>query len=704
MRRVAAALMAVLFAATSAWMFLNEDTVESWLSQQVIAQNTRETLQLPLQNDEAWLVVVVDFEQDPAGNGWGPDEARTMLDQAVLPYIEQLSGGETNLTITVHDTVVRARQAMSDYGRDDAGKDTSADGTFLPSLLAEEAVLGIKQDVDWSRYDLNGDDAIDRFMVLHTTKGQEENPGLSNRIWSHYTSFEQPIDLGSGMTIGHYTMASLQTGTSGIGTIIHEMLHQMGAVDLYPVHDEVNSQSWKGPGDWDIMASGNWNGGGRWPAMPVGANIELVRPERVETLQLDWPETTAFPCIGPTVPLVGITEGGVVLKIPIAEHETVFIERRSDSGYDSRLPGNGVLVSYQDLSVGDIDRNEVNTNPNTPWLKVIEADQGDDLVRGSNQGEASDLFLNNTTFGASGVQIRTHDGVLVPWVATVSGEDNMTVSFDAPRCSPGFNLDMDDHGSTVLPEESPTIIITGSTDDCTADLTSSDGRGVSLAATTNGYQLTYTSPGVAPSSSVLRGTITCGEDVVDIEHPVQVYERIPLTSSFLATVHPERSTLLEIPIGSEGSGDQRYNIVIDGPLGRVVSGDTSITLRGDDTYDLTVEPNGLLSENMLVYGSLHIVTQEGMEWTIDVELQATSTSEEWWMIWNEPAKVIGLMLVLLSLSTLAGAINPRSAKPANDGQSASTQERSSAPEVQADAWGRPLDDAPSSDTFDVQEG
>ena len=46
---------------------------------------------------------------------------------------------------------------MSDYGRDDTGKDTSADGTFLPSALAEEAVLGIKRDVDWSRYDLNGD-------------------------------------------------------------------------------------------------------------------------------------------------------------------------------------------------------------------------------------------------------------------------------------------------------------------------------------------------------------------------------------------------------------------------------------------------------------------------------------------------------------------------------------------------------------------
>ena len=191
---------------------------------------------------------------------------------------------------------------------------------------------------------------------------------------------------------------------------------------------------------------------------------------------------------------------------------------------------------------------------------------------------------------------------------------------------------------------------------------------------------------------------------MDIEHPVQVFERIPLASSFLATVHPEQPTVLEIPIGSEGSGDQRYNIVIDGPLGRVASGNPSVTLRGEDTYDLTVEPNGLLSENMLVYGSLHIVTQEGMEWTIDVELQATTTSEEWWMIWNEPAKVIGLMLLILSLSTLAGAINPRSVKPANDDRSGSTQDPSSAPEIQADAWGRPLDDASSTDAFDVQEG
>ncbi|MEL0182861.1 MAG: immune inhibitor A domain-containing protein, partial [Candidatus Poseidoniales archaeon] len=187
MRRAAAALMAFLFMTASVWMFLNEETVEAWLSQQVVNQADETAAQLPLQDNESWLVVVVDFEENAAGNGWGPDEAQTMLDQAVVPYVEQLSGGVTDLSIDVHQTVVRAEGAMSDYGRDGTGKDTDSDGSFLPSALAEEAVLGIKQSADWARYDLDGDGKVDRFMVLHTTKGQEENTGISNRIWSHYT-------------------------------------------------------------------------------------------------------------------------------------------------------------------------------------------------------------------------------------------------------------------------------------------------------------------------------------------------------------------------------------------------------------------------------------------------------------------------------------------------------------------------------------
>jgi M6 family metalloprotease-like protein len=699
MRQVAAAFMAFVFLSSAVWTFTHEEKVEGWLVGQIVVDNDEPSMQLPLQDREHWLVVVVDFEQNTANNGWGIEEADNMLNQAVVPYIEQLSGGESNLSITVHDTVIRANFPLEDYGQDATGKDSGIGGEFLPSALAEEAVTSIMDEINWEVFDLNNDGAVDRFLVLHTTKGQEENPGNSNRIWSHFTYFEEPIELVDDHRIEHYTMASLQTGTSGVGTIIHEMLHQMGAIDLYPVHDEVAFQSWKGPGDWDIMASGNWNGGGRWPAMPTGANMELVRQQRIETVDLTWPTSAVQPCIGPSTVLRGITEGGMVLKIPISDTESVFIEHRSDSGFDSRLPGAGILVSYQDLSVGDFERNEVNTNPNQPWLKVIEADGGDDLVRGSNQGEASDLFLNNTTFGAEGVQIRTHDGILVPWVASVSGEENLSVSFTAPSCNPSMKVDMSNHGSPVLPNGEISIDISGNTEPCTSELTSSDGRGVALTHNEQGHTLTFSTQGTAPSTAFVEGIISCDGSTVHLRHPVHILNRIPLDSTFEATVHPDSTTMLDIPVASFGDGVQRFSVSIDGPLARVSSGEVSVLITEETSYVLVVEPNGLLTENMLVYGTVTISTDEGMSWTVDVELEATSTQDKWWTPLTEPGRIIAIMLSIFGLSALTGMLKKEKTTP----EEHEDQISESRTQEEQDPWGRPLDDDASTDAFDVQE-
>ena len=263
---------------------------------------------------------------------------------------------------------------------------------------------------------------------------------------------------------------------------------------------------------------------------------------------------------------------------------------------------------------------------------------------------------------------------------------------------------MDDHGSTVLPEQSPNIDLIGDVADCTASLTSSDGRGVSLVRTNTGYELAYSSPGVAPSTAMLRGTITCDGDSVNIEHTVQVFERIPVPSLFEATVHPSQPTILSIPLESMGEGQQRYSVVVDGPLSRVASGETSIVLSGGDTYMLTVEPGGLLSENMLIFGTVHLMTQEGVEWTVEIELEATTQAAEWWMIWTEPGRVIGVMFLVLALSSLAGAMTTRGPTHHEDDQKAATgQPVPVTQETTEDAWGRVLDDASSADAFDVEK-
>ena len=124
MKRVAAGIITLLCLSAASWIFLNESTVEEWLQGQLVVTAEEEGPLVQLQAQERWLVVVVDFEQSPASEGWGIEEARTLMQQAVVPYVEQLSGNVSTLEITLHPNVVRASMDMGDYGRDASGKDT----------------------------------------------------------------------------------------------------------------------------------------------------------------------------------------------------------------------------------------------------------------------------------------------------------------------------------------------------------------------------------------------------------------------------------------------------------------------------------------------------------------------------------------------------------------------------------------------------
>lgn len=698
MKRTLALVMSFCFLASAGWVWFNEEQVDRWLEQrQIVVDQDDDQPLIGLQKNERWLVVVTDFPDHSASEAWGPDEAVTLLEQAAVPYLEQMSMGQATLRVDVHPSVIRASQSLSAYGEDGINKDTNADGIFLPAMLAEEVVHAISSDVLWGDYDLNDDGTVDRLLILHTTKGQEESPGIAQRIWSHFTHFEDTIDVNDDFTVPHYTMASLQTGSSGVGTMLHEMLHQMGAADLYPVHDDHSFQSWKGPGDWDIMASGNWNGGGRWPALPSGATLDLIGAPQIETVDLEWPATAPSPCIGPTIDLQGVSEGGAVLKVAIGPEESIFIEHRSDHGYDQRLPGHGVLVTYQDRSVGDLEQNELNTNPDLPWLKVIEADEGNELLRGINQGEASDLFTNNTKFGQQGVTIRNHDGILVPWTAIVSIENGTaTVAFTAENCTPQFSLDLPNHGATILPNQGIEVQLQPTTTACKASLESSDGRRVVLDTETMPAILRFEQEGMGNTYLNLRGTIECGESVLDLDYRVHTMNRIPVVERFQSNVDPYSITTLAVPVASTGSGNQLLSVNLDGPLNRVATGPQSLNLN-DGVMTLTVDPNGLLTENMLVFGSVVLSTEEGLTWELEVELQAESVHGFMGQSMLDVHEIMAIVIGLLGLYTALPAIARSIPKVVVE------QPEPTAANIPLDPWGRPVDEHDSSFTTDVQK-
>ena len=698
MQRMLTLIAAIGFVSIGAWSILNQDVVDTWIVERNFPAEHDEESLLGLQENETWLVLVVDFSLNPADGGWGPNEAENLLAQSASDYFHQVSGNMTNVDLVVHPDTIRASNELAYYGGDSSSRDVNDQGTFMPSELAMEAVESIGDTMNWSQFDLDDDGTVDRLLILHTTKGQEESPGIKNRIWSHFTHFDSPINVKDGYTVEHYTMASLQTGTSGIGTIIHEMMHQMGAVDLYPVHDDAPLQAWNGVGDWDIMASGNWNGGGRWPALPTGPSMELIGAGRSVEMDLTWPKDTTSPCVGPTTDLSGTSEAGDVLKIKIGDEEYIFIEMRTDSGYDSRLPGHGILVTYQDLTAGDLDQNEVNTNPEFPYVMVIEADGGQELVSGTNSGEETDLFKNGTKFGAQGITIKNHDGVYVDWTATVTGDNHSTVSFTSDYCSPAFDIGLPDYSATILPGQ-PVPIELNHDVICTSNLTASDGRIVNLVyneTTTQRYQLKFEGSGMTNSLSIIEGRIQCGaEGIYVIEYPVLTLNRIPIETQFTADISSSENTKIRIPVDSVGNNSQRISVKIDGPLGRIGQGSDFLLLQDDAYYELEVTPNGLLTDNMLVRGELIMYTDEGGEWTVSINLNADDNNPSYLDELRTPGRVIGVSGILIGAYLLLTLLKREQTKPKQEEVFVEHVQPARPPQqpsvTAADPWGRPID-------------
>ena len=122
------------------------------------------------------------------------------------------------------------------------------------------------------------------------------------------------------------------------------------------------------------MASGNWNGNGRIPALPMAATLDLIGVDR--NIALD-------PTMGVMeINLTAMSAGGRAVTLQISPNESVYVENRADYGFDRNLPGSGILVSIRDDFSKDLDRNEVNTDPDTAYLRLVEADGDDALLRG----------------------------------------------------------------------------------------------------------------------------------------------------------------------------------------------------------------------------------------------------------------------------------------------------------------------------------
>ena len=284
---------------------------------------------------------------------------------------------------------VKLTHDMAYYGGNDSNGDDQR-----PEQAVAEACEALDGEIDFSRYDNDGDGTVDLVFMYYAGNGEADSDD-EDAIWPHQWALsDADIDLTlDGCKVDNYAcsnelegMGSYAGKMCGIGTACHEFGHAMGLPDFYDTDYDTNGIA-AGPFDFSLMAGGAYNGEGR---VPPYLGIE-------ERILLGWIDESALQELSTSgeYTLSPVQENKAFKTLTDADGEYFVYECRGESGWDSALPAHGLLVYHVDKSAhkvriedygqipaselwSDWDQtNAINENGSHPCYYVVAAvDQG----------------------------------------------------------------------------------------------------------------------------------------------------------------------------------------------------------------------------------------------------------------------------------------------------------------------------------------
>ncbi|WP_166442649.1 M6 family metalloprotease domain-containing protein [Phragmitibacter flavus] len=230
---------------------------------------------------------------------------------------------------------------------------------------------------DFSQSDADGDGFVDLLHVIYSGHSEAWSGNPSTAIWPRQWQLEDSITR-DGLQLNLFSTSeaikgSVATSTSiaTIGVICHEIGHQFGLPDLYDT-----SLEYQGVGTWCCMGYGCWGAGsspgdGRQP-VNFSAHCRhlmgFIKPLAVfGSERIDLPDINTNAAAHLVVPMTGTYQ---------QNHEYFLVENRRRVGFDSQLPGDGILIWHILSSEWDNDSSEAVH----PAVRLEEAAGGDTLA------------------------------------------------------------------------------------------------------------------------------------------------------------------------------------------------------------------------------------------------------------------------------------------------------------------------------------
>jgi len=205
-----------------------------------------------------------------------------------------------------------------------------------------------------SDYDNDNDGYIDSFHILFAGYGEEAGSN-EDCIWSHKGDF-WPELIYRGKKLSSYSCSPELRGNTGndityIGVICHELCHILGAPDYYDTDGEGSGGTFIGTGRWDLMADGSWNNDGATPA-----HINMF-----QKIQFGWVTPMELSQAQSITGMTNSAENPVAYLIHSANPQEYYIlENRQQMGFDTRVPGSGLLIYHVNYQSANFALGSVN--------------------------------------------------------------------------------------------------------------------------------------------------------------------------------------------------------------------------------------------------------------------------------------------------------------------------------------------------------
>ncbi len=317
--------------------------------------------------------------------------------KTVSNYYDEISYGQLDMVTINLPSTLDWRTAPQTYAYYVDGQNGTGAYPQNTQKLVEDLVDQIDSLVDFSDYDNDNNGYVDIVLVIHSGTGAEFS-GSNNDIWSHKWSIVPRYK--DGVYISNYTMQPEFWSTSGdmtIGVYCHEFGHVLGLPDLYDT-----DYSSSGIGKWGIMSYGSWLG-------PTGMGESPAYPCAWSRIQMGFTTSVNITANTNLQAIQSVETGGTVYRLwtsGAVGDEYFLVENRQKTGYDSYLPGSGLLIWHID------DGKSNNTQewwPGQPgsnhYLVALEqADGLFELEHKYDYGDGVDPFpgtLGNITFDAT---------------------------------------------------------------------------------------------------------------------------------------------------------------------------------------------------------------------------------------------------------------------------------------------------------------